>query len=195
MPRQIPIGPLHSFARHLWHGWQDLDALTRCLLVAGILMWAILLILCVAPAFGASQDSVAARGGAAFSSGLAEEPRGGGAPPSPLRYASTEIVQCRFRVTAYCPCAKCCGQFADGFTATGTRADHPLVAAPPCIPFGTRMHVPGYAGDEWVHVEDRGGAIQGARLDVLYPTHQEALRWGVRDLWVAVEVPTPEARP
>ena len=93
----------------------------------------------------------------------------------------------RFRVTAYCPCPLCCGIHADGVTASGTRADHPLVAAPGRFPFGTLIQIPGYAGGRWVRVEDRGGAIKGNRLDVFFPTHAEALRWGVRWIWFRIE--------
>ena len=35
-------------------------------------------------------------------------------------------------------------------------------------------------------VLDRGGRIKGPRLDVLYPTHRSARRWGVRELTVTV---------
>ncbi|MBE3040551.1 MAG: 3D domain-containing protein [Chloroflexi bacterium] len=87
-----------------------------------------------------------------------------------------------YRVTAYCPCKLCCGPKARGITASGTRADHPLVAAPPEIPFGTVLDIPGYGR---VKAEDRGGAIKGLRLDVLFPTHKDALQWGVQYLAVA----------
>jgi len=90
-----------------------------------------------------------------------------------------------WRVSAYCPCARCCGKFSDGITASGTRADHPLVAAPPEIPFGTWMQIPGYADGAWVQVEDRGGAIKGRKLDLLFTTHSDALEWGVK--WVVVQ--------
>ena len=102
------------------------------------------------------------------------------------RGADEKLAQARlvcFRVTAYCPCGKCCGKWADGVTASSTRADHPLVAAPPEFPFGTVMTIPGYGT---VRVEDRGGAIRGDRLDVFFPTHEEALVWGVR--WLDVEI-------
>jgi len=89
-----------------------------------------------------------------------------------------------FRVTAYCPCRLCCGPQACGVTASGTRADHPLIAAPKSIPFGTRLYVPGYG---WTKIEDRGGAITEGRLDVLFPTHAEARAWGVRNLVVGRE--------
>jgi 3D (Asp-Asp-Asp) domain-containing protein len=84
-----------------------------------------------------------------------------------------------FVVTAYCPCRLCCGPRARGITASGGRADHPLVAGPPEIPFGTAFEIPGYGR---ARVEDRGGAIRGRRLDVLFQTHKEALQWGVKTL-------------
>lgn len=84
-----------------------------------------------------------------------------------------------WRITAYCPCVKCCGKWADGITASGAKAEGKLIAAPPEIPFGTWIDIPGYGMAE---VLDRGGSIKGRRLDVLFPTHQEALEWGVKYL-------------
>lgn len=109
--------------------------------------------------------------------------RGGTPTPTPSRV---------WRCTAYCPCRKCCGPRSRGITASGTKADHPLVAAPRSIPFGTVLDIPGYGR---VRVEDRGHLIQGYRLDVLTvplpgekpeQTHARARAWGVR--WLAVEV-------
>jgi len=54
-------------------------------------------------------------------------------------------------------------------------------------PFGTRLRIPGYGV---ATVEDRGGAIKGQRLDVLFQTHEEALAWGVR--WLFIEKVTIE---
>lgn len=82
-------------------------------------------------------------------------------------------------VTAYCPCSRCCGAFADGITASGVAARGKLVAAPKELPFGTVLDVPGYGV---ASVEDRGGAIKGRKLDVLFATHNEALQWGVKEL-------------
>lgn len=92
------------------------------------------------------------------------------------------------RVTAYCPCTKCCGEYAQGITASGYKigeGDH-LVAADKRYVFGTRMIIPGYGSSEPVEVLDRGGAIVGDKLDVFFATHQEALEWGVRYLDVKV---------
>ena len=92
-----------------------------------------------------------------------------------------------FTVTAYCPCEKCCGNFADGITANGHRIvdGDRFVAAPKSFTFGTIMNIPGYGT---VAVKDRGGAIKGNKLDVFFNTHQEALNWGVKKLTVTVFV-------
>ena len=91
-----------------------------------------------------------------------------------------------WEITAYCPCEKCCGRFADGITASGVNVKDfygLLIAAPPEYPFGTIMDVPGYG---IATVQDRGGAIKGNKLDVFFPTHQEALEWGRQYLKVKI---------
>ena len=90
-----------------------------------------------------------------------------------------------FRVTAYCPCSKCCGKWSDGITASGhvIKPGDKFVAAPPGYSFGTVIEIPGYGK---VEVLDRGGAIKGNRLDCYFDTHQEALNWGVKMLKVRI---------
>jgi len=94
----------------------------------------------------------------------------------------------QMRVTAYCPCPKCCGQYSDGVTACGhkIRPGDTFVAADRRYSFGTEMLIPGYSNSQPVQVLDRGGAIKGNRLDVFFATHQEALEWGVKYLEVSV---------
>lgn len=87
-----------------------------------------------------------------------------------------QYTDMEFKVTAYCPCKKCCGEWSDGFYADGTKVGGLVVAADRSIPLGTIMDIPGYGT---AVVRDRGGAIKGARLDVYFDTHQEALNWGV----------------
>ncbi len=70
-------------------------------------------------------------------------------------------------------------------TASGVPAVGKIVAAPPNMPFGTKLHVPGYGICE---VWDRGAAITGNKLDILMPTHQEALNWGRQMLMVKVRM-------
>jgi len=87
----------------------------------------------------------------------------------------------RYKVTAYCPCRKCCGRFSDGVTASGyvIRQGDRFVAAPCEIPFDTKLNIPGYGE---VFVLDRGGKIKDKRLDVYFDDHKTALEWGIKYL-------------
>ena len=87
-----------------------------------------------------------------------------------------------YKVTAYCACSKCCG-WNTGITASGkmAKANH-TIAAPKTFSFGTKVVINGTT----YTVEDRGGAIQGNRIDVYMDSHSEALKWGVRYLYVEV---------
>lgn len=93
-------------------------------------------------------------------------------------------------VTAYSPDARSCGKWADGVTASGYSVEtngFKLVAADTrLLPFGTILTIPGYHNERPVPVLDRGGAIKGDRLDVLFPTHEQAMQWGKRRLLVTV---------
>ena len=106
----------------------------------------------------------------------------------PTLEQSGEWQTVRMRVTAYCPCQKCCGKYSDGQTACGHKI-HPgdaFVAADKKYCFGTEMLVAGYNNGEPVKVLDRGGVIRGNRLDVFFGSHEKALRWGVKYLDVKV---------
>jgi 3D (Asp-Asp-Asp) domain-containing protein len=94
----------------------------------------------------------------------------------------------QMRVTAYCPCSKCCGEYADGVTASGHKIQpgDTFVAADKRYSFNTEMVVPGYSFSQPVKVLDRGGAIKDNRLDLFFHTHAEALEWGVQYLDVQV---------
>ncbi len=96
----------------------------------------------------------------------------------------------RMRVTAYCPCSKCCGKYADGITANGHKIQpgDTFVAADKRYSFGTEMVIDGYSNGQTVKVLDRGGAIRGNKLDAFFHTHQEALEWGVKYIDVKVRV-------
>ena len=94
----------------------------------------------------------------------------------------------RMKVTGYCPCSKCCGEYADGITANGhkIRPGDTFVAADKRYSFGTEMVIEGYSNGKTIKVLDRGGAIRGNKLDAFFHTHQEALEWGVRHIDVKV---------
>lgn len=104
----------------------------------------------------------------------------------PLRKVRTLAMQ----VTAYSPDARSCGKSADNITASGysvwTNGMKLAAADTRVLPFGSIVTVPGYNGGRPIPILDRGGAIKGLRLDVLYPTHELALQWGRQDLEVTV---------
>lgn len=87
-----------------------------------------------------------------------------------------------YKITAYCSCAKCCGK-TTGRTASGTQATAGrTVAASSKFAFGTKLNIGGHI----YTVEDRGGAINGNKIDIFVNSHAEALQWGVRYLPVSV---------
>lgn len=133
---------------------------------------------------------------------LAGFARAGDALPTAVM-DSTQVV---VRVTGYCNCGECCGWRRSwfglgrpvyargplkgkpknvGVTTTGARAKTGTIAADPRVfPFGTRLVVPGYG--EGV-VEDTGGAVVGRHIDVWFPTHAAARKWGTRTLKIDVK--------
>lgn len=92
--------------------------------------------------------------------------------PTSLSYSQVMTLD----ATAYCPCSKCCGKWANGVTATGLRAGYGVAAVDPrVIPLGTKLYVEGYG---YCIAGDTGGAIKGNRIDLCYGSHSEALASG-----------------
>lgn len=90
-------------------------------------------------------------------------------------------------VTYYCACEKCCGKWAlnrpldaDGNTTVKGASGNvltPMISAACAsdVPFGTTFDIEYADGTlERVVCEDRGGAIQGARIDIYVGSDQEA---------------------
>lgn len=81
-----------------------------------------------------------------------------------------------FTLTYYCACKKCCGK-TNGITAWGTKATAGrTIATSSKYAFGTKLVINGHT----YVVEDRGGAIQGNKIDVYVDSHSEALKLGVK---------------
>ncbi len=102
----------------------------------------------------------------------------------PVRPART----LRMLVTGYSPDERSCPGTADGLTATlhdvRTNGFRLVAADTRLLPFGSMLTIPGYDTGQIVPVLDRGGAIKGHRLDLLFATHAEAIKWGKR--WINV---------
>ncbi len=84
----------------------------------------------------------------------------------------------KFKLTAYCACSKCCGKWAGGNTASGTKPTQGRTIAvdTSVIPFGTQVIIDGHT----YIAEDTGSAIKGNKIDVFFDNHEEALQFGVR---------------
>ena len=86
-------------------------------------------------------------------------------------------------ITAYCPCAECCGRLADGTTATGLPAGPGIVAVDPdVIPLGSTVIIDGMK----YLAADTGSGVEGLDIDIFLASHEETVAHGVRtaDVWV-----------
>lgn len=101
-----------------------------------------------------------------------------------------------FKITAYCPCEKCCGYWAtvrpadeNGepivYTASGKIAVQGVsVAADTSIlPFGTVLVIDGH---EYT-VQDRGGMVKGNHVDIYFDSHEAAKEWGTQYMEIFVK--------
>jgi 3D (Asp-Asp-Asp) domain-containing protein len=94
-----------------------------------------------------------------------------GPPPAPPSSGTKMTVSS----TGYC---------LTGTTATGIPVSWGVVAVDPSvIPLGTKMFVPGYG--EGV-AADTGSAVQGAMIDLWFPSCAEALGWGSKTVTITI---------
>ncbi len=82
-----------------------------------------------------------------------------------------------FEATAYCVCPKCCGKWADGITASGTKATakRTIAVDSKLIPLGSKVEIEELGT---YIAEDTGSAIKGKIIDIYFDTHEEALKFG-----------------
>lgn len=89
-----------------------------------------------------------------------------------------------FKLTAYCPCEKCCGIWAKNrpngvvYTASGAKAEagKTIAVDPDVIPYGTEVKI----GNHTYIAQDSGSAIKGNKIDVYFDSHEAALAHGVK---------------
>jgi len=91
-----------------------------------------------------------------------------------------------FKATAYCSCKRCCDKDPSdkwyGITATGKKARWGTVAVDKrVIMLGSTLRIKGFPNTIF-RAEDVGGAIKGNHIDVWFPSHREALKFGVRNI-------------
>jgi 3D (Asp-Asp-Asp) domain-containing protein len=81
-----------------------------------------------------------------------------------------------------------CSEGCTGVTATGYNlAANPnakvIAVDPNVIPLGTKVYVPGYG---YAVAADTGGAINGHKIDVHFPSTHDAVQWGRRTINITV---------
>lgn len=97
----------------------------------------------------------------------------------------------QFTATGYCACSKCCGK-TNGITSSGAKATPgTTVAMPSSYAFGTKVQLKNTNGNlmnggNCYIVQDRGGAIKSNRIDIFFGSHQEALNFGRRTIYLKV---------
>ena len=107
----------------------------------------------------------------------------GGKKGEPVYASSHGKSLGKFVITAYCTCKICCGIYSGhNRTASGTvpTTNRTIAVDTNVIPFGTKVV---FNGQVYV-AEDKGGAINGNRIDLFFYTHKEALNWGKKTMEV-----------
>jgi 3D (Asp-Asp-Asp) domain-containing protein len=89
-------------------------------------------------------------------------------------------------ITAYCPCKICCGNGATGLAANGKPPSLQTCAGPRRYPFGTVVTIEGIGRRI---LTDRLAKRYDNRIDLFFPTHQEAKAFGIREAEVSFEPP------
>ena len=79
-------------------------------------------------------------------------------------------------ITGYCAGSCCCGEYASGYTASGTLATAGRTIACNSLPFGTKLMIDGVV----YTVEDTGYSPYEPWADIFFDTHEEALAWGLQ---------------
>lgn len=90
----------------------------------------------------------------------------------------------KFKLTAYCPCEKCCGIWAYnrpndivyGSIGEELKERYSIAVDPSVIPYGAEVVIDGST----YKAQDCGGAIKGNRIDVYFENHDDALDFGVQ---------------
>ncbi len=94
-----------------------------------------------------------------------------------------------FRLTAYCPCSKCCGEWGKNrptdeagndivYTASGAtaQANKTVAVDTDVIPYGTILLID---GQEYT-AQDTGSKIKGQVIDIYFDNHVEAENYGCK---------------
>ncbi|RLQ96187.1 LysM peptidoglycan-binding and 3D domain-containing protein [Falsibacillus albus] len=80
-------------------------------------------------------------------------------------------------------CDGCSGTTATGLDLKANPDAKVISVDPSVIPLGSKVYVEGYG---YATAADTGGAIKGNRIDIFFPSKDQAINWGVRTVKVKV---------
>ena len=80
-------------------------------------------------------------------------------------------------------CEGCSGITATGINLKANPNAKVISVDPTVIPLGSKVYVEGYGE---AIAGDTGGAIKGNRIDVFFPSQQDAINFGVKQLKVTI---------
>lgn len=94
-----------------------------------------------------------------------------------------------FKLTAYCPCSKCCGKWSKNrpvdeagndivYTASGAtaQANKTVAVDTDIIPYGTILLID---GQEYI-AQDTGSKVKGQVIDIYFENHEDAENYGCK---------------
>lgn len=104
-------------------------------------------------------------------------------PPEEPKTEAPKAVSKSFKLTAYCSCEKCCGQYAlnrpNGvvYTASGNEAvaGRTVAVDPNVIPLGSTVVI---NGKEYIAHDT--GAFRGNIIDIYFDNHEDAWNFGAK---------------
>lgn len=111
--------------------------------------------------------------------------------PTVLEIDEPELINLgEFRLTAYCPCVKCCGIWSAEHpdrigtdytqkTKSGTIPEQGRTVGvdPEVIPLGSVLVID---GQEYI-AEDTGSAVNDKSIDIYFDSHEDAVAFGVQN--------------
>lgn len=100
---------------------------------------------------------------------------------APVQNTGKEIT---VKATAYtASCAGCSGTTTTGVDLKANPDAKVISVDPSIIPLGSKVYVEGYGV---ATAADTGGAIKGNRIDVFIPSHEDAMKWGTKQITVKI---------
>lgn len=91
--------------------------------------------------------------------------------------ARTYIEMGLCKITYFCPCEECSGQWGrQTYSGATARSGHTVAVDPDVFDIGSKILIDGIV----YTAEDVGGGVQGDHVDIFVDTHEETLEGGVK---------------